>query len=97
MILLVGTCACARACAPGRGDHILPAGEAGARSPRLWFLSVIDLHCHVLPGIDDGPDSIEGSVGTGSGRCAAGIETVVATPHVSWRYPNDAATIARLV
>lgn len=27
----------------------------------------------------------------------AGIHTVVATPHVSWRYPNDSETIARLV
>jgi len=58
---------------------------------------VIDMHCHVLPGIDDGPDSIEGSVALARAAVAAGIETVVATPHVSWRYPNDAETIARLV
>ena len=58
---------------------------------------MIDLHCHVLPGIDDGPDSIEGSVALARAAVAAGIETVVATPHVSWRYPNDPDTIARLV
>jgi len=58
---------------------------------------VIDLHCHVLPGIDDGPDSIEGSVALARAAVAAGIQTVVATPHVSWRYPNDAEEIARLV
>ncbi len=55
------------------------------------------MHCHVLPGIDDGPDSIEGSVALARAAAAAGIQTVVATPHVSWRYPNDADTIARLV
>ncbi len=27
---------------------------------------------------------------------AAGTSTIVATPHVSWRYPNDANTIAQL-
>jgi len=57
---------------------------------------VIDLHCHVLPGIDDGPDSIEGSIALARAAVSAGIHTVVATPHVSWRYPNDTATIARL-
>jgi protein-tyrosine phosphatase len=58
---------------------------------------VIDLHCHVLPGIDDGPETIEGSVALTRAAVAAGIDTLVATPHVSWRYPNDADTIARLV
>jgi protein-tyrosine phosphatase len=58
---------------------------------------VIDLHCHVLPGIDDGPDAIDGSIALARTARGAGIETLVATPHVSSRYPNDAATIARLV
>jgi protein-tyrosine phosphatase len=58
---------------------------------------VIDLHCHVLAGIDDGPETIEGSVMLARAAADAGTRTIVATPHVSWRYPNDAATIARLV
>ena len=58
---------------------------------------MIDLHCHVLPGIDDGPAAIDGSLALARVASAAGIETLVATPHVSTRYPNDAATIARLV
>jgi protein-tyrosine phosphatase len=58
---------------------------------------VIDLHCHVLAGIDDGPETIEGSVGLARAAAAAGTHTIVATPHVSWNYPNDAPTIARLV
>jgi protein-tyrosine phosphatase len=95
MILLVavirlGFCAQTRRSYP-------PAGEADRGWPRLSFNSVIDLHCHVLPGIDDGPDSIDGSVALARAALAAGIQTVLATPHVSWRYPNDAETIARLV
>jgi protein-tyrosine phosphatase len=58
---------------------------------------VIDLHCHVLPGIDDGPASLDGSVALARAAAAAGIETLVATPHVSARYHNEAATIAPLV
>jgi protein-tyrosine phosphatase len=58
---------------------------------------VIDLHCHVLPGIDDGPATIEASVALARAAVAAGTETLVATPHVSWRYPNDDETIAQLV
>src|ERR1700722_19185244 len=58
---------------------------------------MIDLHTHVLPGIDDGPETIEGSVALARAAVAAGMRTLVATPHVSWTYPNDAATIAARV
>ena len=58
---------------------------------------VIDLHCHILPGIDDGPQTMEDSLAIAKAAVAAGTRTIVATPHVSWEYRNDAATIARLV
>jgi protein-tyrosine phosphatase len=57
---------------------------------------VIDLHCHVLPGIDDGPGAIEESIALARAAADAGIRTIVATPHVSWRYRNLAETILRL-
>ena len=58
---------------------------------------MIDLHCHVLAGIDDGPDTLEGSVALARVAAELGTRTIVATPHVSWRYQNQSATIARLV
>jgi protein-tyrosine phosphatase len=58
---------------------------------------VIDLHSHVLPGIDDGPETFEGSIALAGAASAGGVRTLLATPHVSPRYPNDAATIAELV
>src|SRR5471030_2122865 len=58
---------------------------------------MIDLHCHVLASIDDGPATIEGSVALARAAAAAGTTTLVATPHVSARYRNDARTIRRLV
>jgi protein-tyrosine phosphatase len=61
------------------------------------FWSMIDLHCHVLAGIDDGPETIAGSLALARLAADLGTRTIVATPHVSWRYDNDSATIARLV
>jgi protein-tyrosine phosphatase len=58
---------------------------------------MIDLHCHVLPGIDDGPRTIDESIALVRTAAHADVRTIVATPHVSPRYPNDADTIARLV
>ena len=59
--------------------------------------SVIDIHSHVLPGIDDGPATIEASIALARAVAQSGTRTLVATPHVSWRHPNDSATIAPLV
>ena len=58
---------------------------------------MIDLHSHVLPGIDDGPASIEGSIELARAVARSGTRTLLATPHVSWRYPNDSGAIAPLV
>jgi protein-tyrosine phosphatase len=58
---------------------------------------MIDLHCHVLPGIDDGPPTIEDSLELARAAAAGGIRTIVATPHVSWQYRNGAQAIAVLV
>ena len=58
---------------------------------------VIDLHTHVLPGIDDGPPSVEESVAMVAAAEQAGTTTVVATPHVSWEFPTTAETMRRAV
>jgi protein-tyrosine phosphatase len=52
---------------------------------------VIDLHCHPLPGIDDGPASTERSLSMLRRAAAAGTRTMVATPHVSAAYPRTRA------
>jgi protein-tyrosine phosphatase len=55
---------------------------------------VIDLHTHVLCAIDDGPADMAGSLALLRAAAAEGIEAVVATPHVSERYPTSAARMA---
>ena len=57
---------------------------------------MIDLHCHVLPGIDDGPRTMQEAVDLARVAHANGIDTLVATPHVSpMHVHNDAARIAQ--
>ena len=41
-----------------------------------------DLHCHLLPGVDDGPSTMAESVAYAATAAAAGTGTIVATPHV---------------
>jgi protein-tyrosine phosphatase len=53
---------------------------------------VIDTHCHLLPALDDGPPDLEGAVALARQLAAAGITTVLCTPHFSRRYPTDAET-----
>jgi protein-tyrosine phosphatase len=43
---------------------------------------VIDLHCHILPALDDGAIDLEDSVAMGRQAEADGIEIVCATPHI---------------
>lgn len=41
-----------------------------------------DLHCHLLPGVDDGPSTMDESVAYAAAAAGAGTTTIVATPHV---------------
>jgi len=49
---------------------------------------VIDLHSHVLPGVDDGARTIEDSRELASKAASEGITTIAATPHVRHDYPT---------
>jgi protein-tyrosine phosphatase len=43
---------------------------------------VIDLHCHILPGIDDGASRLSDSIGMARQAAEDGIEAICATPHI---------------
>ncbi len=49
---------------------------------------MIDLHCHILHGIDDGPEDFEESVAMARLAAADGIRVVAATPHVRETLPE---------
>lgn len=42
---------------------------------------MIDLHCHILPGVDDGPRTLEEAVAMCRMAAADGCEAMIATPH----------------
>jgi len=42
---------------------------------------LIDIHCHILPGVDDGPKEVEESIAMGRLYATVGFRAVVATPH----------------
>jgi protein-tyrosine phosphatase len=49
---------------------------------------LVDIHAHLLPGIDDGPEDLPGSLEMAQAAVGAGIETVVATPHLRDDFPG---------
>jgi protein-tyrosine phosphatase len=50
---------------------------------------MIDIHCHILPGIDDGAQSLSDSLAMAKQAVEQGIHTIVATPHhKNSRYEN---------
>jgi len=58
---------------------------------------MLDIHCHLLPGIDDGPQSMEQSVALARYAVQAGITHAVLTPHIHpGVYNNTARSIAQI-
>jgi protein-tyrosine phosphatase len=59
---------------------------------------VIDLHCHLLPGIDDGPADEQATFELARAQVSAGVSKVLCTPHVNHGYPANTgeAILARV-
>jgi protein-tyrosine phosphatase len=57
----------------------------------IW--PVIDLHCHLLPGVDDGPRTLEASIALCRVAVDDGTRTLVATSHVNGDYPDVTAAV----
>jgi protein-tyrosine phosphatase len=55
---------------------------------------VIDLHSHILPGLDDGPATMDGSLDLARAAVDAGTRTILATPHINDYAAIDPARIA---
>jgi protein-tyrosine phosphatase len=57
--------------------------------------SAVDLHCHILPGIDDGPETMADAVALCRVLWREGVTLAVATPHQLGRY-DTSITAARI-
>jgi protein-tyrosine phosphatase len=54
----------------------------------------VEVHCHVLPGIDDGSKTVESSVEIVGKLQSMGIRKIIATPHITNEtFPNTKETI----
>src|SRR4051794_9929309 len=56
---------------------------------------MIDLHSHILPGLDDGPSTIRESLDLARKAVAEGTTKIAATPHIRDDYPYPIRNIRR--
>lgn len=69
-------------------------GDKGGKAAADLSLLQIDIHSHLLPGLDDGASALEDSVAMIRAMHALGIRDFVTTPHImSDAYRNSPATI----
>jgi len=47
----------------------------------------VDIHCHILPGVDDGASTLPEALEMAAMASTDGIRTIIATPHASREYP----------
>ena len=64
----------------GFGKHALP---------EEFFRGACDIHCHILPGVDDGFASREASFQALRKLEEYGVEKMILTPHFMKEYPNN--------
>lgn len=64
----------------GLGKHRLPEG---------FFSDACDVHCHLLPGVDDGFPSLEQSLQALKALEGRGVTKMVLTPHFMKDYPDN--------
>lgn len=59
---------------------------------------MIDIHCHILPGLDDGAQTLENSLAMAKAAVNDGIRKIVATPHhQTSRYNNPKKVVVEKV
>ena len=50
---------------------------------------MIDIHCHILPGLDDGPANLDFSLSMARAAVDSGTQLMVATPHIRADFDVD--------
>ncbi len=56
---------------------------------------MIDTHLHILPGVDDGPDTVEESLALARVLVQEGVHSAIATPHYNDEFPRRSAAEIR--
>ena len=55
---------------------------------------MIDLHSHLLPGVDDGPEGMREALDMARRAVESGVSIQACTPHMHPRYPTKLAAVA---
>lgn len=59
-----------------------------------WLEGMTDIHCHLVPAVDDGSRSLEETRQLIETMRSIGIQRIITTPHIYRRYPhNDSNTL----
>jgi protein-tyrosine phosphatase len=58
---------------------------------------LVDIHSHILPGIDDGAKTLDESLAMLELAAASGTTDIVATPHANSSYPYDEDATDKLI
>ncbi|WHY61515.1 tyrosine-protein phosphatase [Cytobacillus firmus] len=58
---------------------------------------MIDIHCHILPGMDDGAQTMEDSLEMAKEAVKEGVNSIIATPHHNSSYQNEKKEIVTAV
>ena len=59
-----------------------------------WLEGMTDIHCHLVPAVDDGSRSLDETRQLIEAMHSIGIQRIITTPHIYRRYPhNDSDTL----
>ncbi len=84
------------------GHHRIIDGDANAldiershttEADGTPYRGVIDLHSHVLPGVDDGAVTMDDSLAIARAAAADGVHMLAATPHVRGDFPTTVGMV----
>ncbi len=78
---------------PASRVHVIVTGSSLAVTIIGDGMSFVELHFHLLPGVDDGPSSLDESVALASAAVSDGTQVVVVTPHVHPEHITDPSEI----
>lgn len=60
-----------------------------------WLMDMVDIHCHLLPNVDDGSKSIEETFSLMEFLHGIGVRKHIFTPHIMEDYPMNKAVYLR--
>src|SRR5699024_4221728 len=61
------------------------------RNNKMPEAGLIDIHCHIIPGVDDGAESFEEAVQMLRMEYTQGVRKIIATPHYRKQYFETSA------